>query len=57
VIVSSWKEPTRAQEVANAVGASLLVLPGEVNAMPGAEDYLAWIDYLVTHLSKAFSQE
>lgn len=57
VIVSSWKEPTRAQEVANAVGATLLVLPGEVNAMPGADDYLTWIDYLITHLNTAFSQE
>lgn len=57
VIVSSWKEPTRAQEVANAVGASLLVLPGEVNATPGADDYLTWIDYLVTYLSNAFSHD
>ena len=56
IIVSSWKEPTKAREVANATGAQLLILPGEVNAMKGADNYLQWIDYMVTHLSEAFAQ-
>jgi len=54
VIISSWKEPTKAEEVAEESGAELLILPGEVNAVEGAEDYLSWIDYLVTHLIDAY---
>ena len=54
VIISSWKEPTKAQEVAEASGVNLLILPGEVNAMEGVEDYLSWIEYLVTNLTEAF---
>jgi zinc/manganese transport system substrate-binding protein len=54
VIISSWKEPTKAEEVAKASGAKLVILPGEVKAMDGAEDYLNWIEYLVTHLDDAF---
>ncbi len=53
VIVSSWKEPTRAREVAESVGAKLVILPGEVNAMEGTEDYFAWIDTIVTKLAEA----
>ncbi len=56
VIVSSWKEPTKAREVANATGAQLLVLPGEVNAMKGTDSYIKWIEYMVTHLSETFAQ-
>jgi zinc/manganese transport system substrate-binding protein len=56
VIVSSWKEPTKAREVANATGANLLILPGEVKAMEGVEDYEKWIEYLVVQLSEAFEQ-
>ena len=55
VIISSWKEPTKAEEVAEASKAKLLILPGEVNAMDGAEDYLSWIEYLDTHLNNALS--
>jgi zinc/manganese transport system substrate-binding protein len=55
VIISSWKVPTKAEEVAKASGAKLVILPGEVNAMDGAEDYLSWVEYLVTHLNDAFS--
>jgi len=50
VIISSWKDPTKAQEVANAAEAELLILPGEVNAMPGADSYIEWLDYMVRHL-------
>ncbi len=54
VIVSSWKEPTKAQEVAEAGGAQLVILPGEVNATEGCEDYISWIGYLVTKVTEAF---
>ncbi len=57
VIISSWKEPTKAKEVAAASGASLIILPGEVNAMEGAEDYLSWIKYLVNHLNDVFQRD
>ena len=50
VIISSWKDPTKAQEVANAADAELLILPGEVNAMSGADSYIEWLDYMVGHL-------
>jgi zinc/manganese transport system substrate-binding protein len=50
VIISSWKDPTKAEEVANATDAELLVLPGEVNALPGAESYIEWLDYMVRNL-------
>jgi len=53
VVISSWKEPTKAQEVAEAVEAELIVLPGEVNALPGSEDYISWLDYMVTYLVDA----
>ena len=55
-IVSSWKDPKKAKEVANASGAELLILPGEVNAMTGAGDYISWIEYMVEHLVDAFNQ-
>lgn len=54
VVISSWKEPTRAQEVANAADATLVVLPGEVGAMRGTDDYITWIEYMITHLVEAF---
>ena len=57
VIISSWKEPTKAQEVANSVKAELLILPGEVNAMPGSESYPIWINYLVTQLVNAVPED
>jgi zinc/manganese transport system substrate-binding protein len=56
VIISSWKELTKAQEVADAVDAELIVLPGEVNALSGCDDYIAWLDYMVTSLIDAASQ-
>jgi zinc/manganese transport system substrate-binding protein len=55
VIVSSWKEPTKAQEVANAANALMVILPGEVNALDGTDTYIDWINYMVTNLIKAFS--
>lgn len=54
IIVSSWKEPAKAREVANATGAKLLILPGEVNAMKGSESYIQWIEYMVTQLAEAY---
>ena len=57
VIISSWKDPSKAEEVAESTGAKLLILPGEVNAMEGAEDYFSWIEYLTTHLIEAFPSE
>jgi zinc/manganese transport system substrate-binding protein len=54
VIISSWKEPTKAKEVAEASHAQLLILPGEVDAMDGVEDYFTWIDYLVRQLCDAY---
>ena len=53
VLISSWKEPTKAQEVANSVNAKLLILPGEVKAMPGADGYISWINYIVSHIIDA----
>jgi lipid A disaccharide synthetase len=53
VIISSWKEPTKAQEVAKSVDANLVILPGEVNAMPDCETYFKWFDYLVTQITDA----
>jgi ABC-type Zn uptake system ZnuABC Zn-binding protein ZnuA len=50
VIISSWKEPTKAQEVAHAVGAKLIILPGEVNALSNTNDYVSWLDYMVVKL-------
>ena len=57
IIVSSWKEPTKAREVANATGAKLLILPGEVDAMKGSDNYVQWINYMVTQLSEAFDSD
>jgi zinc/manganese transport system substrate-binding protein len=57
IIVSSWKEPTKAREVANATGANLLILPGEVNAMKGSDNYINWIEYMVTQLSDAYDPD
>jgi len=52
-IISSWKEPSRARVVADQAGAELLVLPGEVQALPGTDDYFAWIEYMVAKLIEA----
>ena len=57
VIISSWKEPTRAQEVANAVGGHLIILPGEVNAREGAGNYFSWIEYMIDHLVDVASRD
>jgi zinc/manganese transport system substrate-binding protein len=57
IIVSSWKEPTKAREVANATGAKLLILPGEVNAMKGSNTYVKWIDYMVTQVLAAYGSD
>jgi ABC-type Zn uptake system ZnuABC Zn-binding protein ZnuA len=57
VIISTWKEPTRAEEVAESTGATLLLLPGEVGAMEGADDYVSWVEYLTTQLVDAFPAE
>ncbi len=46
--------PGKAREVANATGAKLLILPGEVDAMKGSDSYIQWIDYMVTHLAEAY---
>jgi zinc/manganese transport system substrate-binding protein len=54
VIISSWKEPTKAKEVASVVGAELLVLPGEVKAFVGVDDYFSWIDFMVNTVCDAF---
>lgn len=56
VIISSWKEPTKAKEVAAAVGARLLILPGEVNAVAEASDYISWIQYMVNHIVSAYTE-
>jgi len=55
VIISSWKEPTKAEEVAEAVNAQLVVLPGEVNAMDDTENYFVMMEYIINKLSNAFS--
>lgn len=52
VIISSWKEPKKAQEVADAVGADLIILPGEADALPGTKDYFSWMEYMISQLSK-----
>jgi zinc/manganese transport system substrate-binding protein len=56
VMISSWKEPSKAEEVARATKSKLLILPGEVAAVPGTDDYLQWIGYMVDHLYEAFNQ-
>jgi zinc/manganese transport system substrate-binding protein len=56
VIISSWKEPGKAEEVAKATQAKLLILPGEVAAMPGTDDYFIWITYMVDHIYEALNQ-
>ena len=40
--------------MAEASDAELVILPGEVNAMEGADDYFSWLDYMITHLIDAF---
>ncbi len=57
VIISSWKEPTKAQEVASEVGGHLIILPGEVNALEGAGDYISWIGYMIDHLVDIASRD
>ncbi len=54
VIISSWKEPSKALEVANATKAELLILPGEVQADNESNDYFSWIESMVTKLITAY---
>jgi zinc/manganese transport system substrate-binding protein len=56
IIISSWKEPGKAEEVAKATQAALLILPGEVAAVDGTDDYFAWIAYLVDHIYDVFNK-
>jgi len=53
VMISSWKEPTKAEEVAKSVDAKLVILPGEVDAMPDCENYFKWFDYLIAQVTDA----
>jgi zinc/manganese transport system substrate-binding protein len=57
VVISSWKQPKKAREVAKAAGANLVVLPGEVDAMGKSDSYLSWISHLVNELDKAYGSE
>jgi len=57
VIISSWKQPKKAQEVAKAAESELVILPGEVGAMGKTENYLDWISHLVNDLDRAFGSE
>jgi ABC-type Zn uptake system ZnuABC Zn-binding protein ZnuA len=57
VVISSWKQPKKAQEVAKAAGANLKVLPGEVGAMGKSDNYLDWISYLVNTLDNAYQTD
>jgi len=54
ILISTWKEPTIAKEVANIVGARLVILPGEVQATPGIDDYITWIESMVFQIIAAF---
>lgn len=56
VIISSWKEPSKAQEVANAVDAKLVVLPGETQAMKGTDNYIMWVDFMVDQIYSALEK-
>jgi len=56
IIISSWKEPTIAKEVANIGNAQLLILPGETQALAGTDDYLSWIQYMVEQIVTAFTK-
>jgi zinc/manganese transport system substrate-binding protein len=56
VIISSWKDPTKAREVANSTGAQLVILPGEVGALEETDTYFSWINYMVTNLVFAFQE-
>lgn len=55
VIVSSWKEPTKAAEVAKASDAELVILPGELGAMGESDEYSEWIDSIIHRLTGAAS--
>ncbi len=54
VIISSWKEPSKALEVAHATNAELLILPGEVQADNDSNDYFSWIESMVNKIVTAY---
>ncbi len=54
VLVSTWKEPTIAKEVAKEVNADLLILPGEVQSVKTGNEYIAWIEGIVEELVASF---
>ena len=57
VLVSTWKEPSIAKEVASVTDSQLLILPGEVEAAPEATDYESWIDFMVRKLVSSYSNK
>lgn len=57
IIISTWKEPSIAKEVANTVGAKLLILPGEVQATQEVTDYISWIELMVDQIVNSFLEQ
>jgi ABC-type Zn uptake system ZnuABC Zn-binding protein ZnuA len=56
VVLESWYPSDTAAAVANQAGAKLVVLPQSPGAIPGTEEYVAHMDYLVTTLARAFAE-
>jgi zinc/manganese transport system substrate-binding protein len=53
ILISSWKDPKKAREIANTCDARLVILPGEVQAMKGTDEYISWIDTIIDLLTHA----
>lgn len=55
VVLESWYPPDTAAAVARLAGAKLVVIPQSPDAEPGAADYLAPMDHVLTTLPKALA--
>ncbi len=53
ILRETWYPPAAASLVAEKTGAKVLAMPQTPGAVPGTEDYIAHLDYLVTTLAAA----
>jgi ABC-type Zn uptake system ZnuABC Zn-binding protein ZnuA len=56
VVLESWYPPDTAAAVARLAGARLVVVPQSPGAVPGTEEYIAHMDYLVKALARGLAQ-
>jgi zinc/manganese transport system substrate-binding protein len=54
IIVERYYDPRSAETVAKAIGAAVVVIPGDVGGEPEARSYPEWIELVVSRVTAAY---